>query len=320
MKSSFKAFTLITMLGLSPVLHTATQAAETVRVASSAAVCFCFLPAAFGTELGIWEKHGITVDLKSMAGDARVQQAMVADAIDIGLGSGPGIGALSKGVPAKAVAAIMYRPAGMALITKPDSAIKSAADLKGKKIGVTTGGSLTEWLARRAGTGAGLALKDFQVVPLGDLSSNTAAMLSGSTDAMVYGSEAGFAMQTKGTGRVVATFDSIVPHFVAHTIFATDKFRSQKPEVTKNFLKGWLEIITYMRNNKEATVDFASKQLNLPKEVASMIYDVNLPQFTRDGQFPDAALEILNESFVELGILPAKIDVKALIDTRFLPN
>ena len=75
-----------------------------------------------------------------------------------------------------------------------------------------------------------------------------------------------------------------------------------------------------MRNHKEETVAFASEQLQLPKEVVTLIYDVNLPQFTRDGKFPDAALDILNESFVELGILPAKIDVKSLIDTRYLPN
>jgi len=319
MNNLFKAVAFSTLLGIAPVASGA-QAAETLRVANSAAICFCFLPATFGTKLGIWEKHGIKIDLKSMAGDARVQQAMVADAIDIGLGSGPGIGALSKGVPAKAVAAIMYRPAGMALITKPDSPIKSAADLKGKKIGVTTGGSLTEWLARRAGTSAGLNLKDFQVVPLGDLSSNTAAMMSGSTDAMVYGSEAGFGMQVKGNGRVVATFDQIVPSFVAHAIFFTDKFTKEKPQLARNFVKGWLEIIDYMRNHKDETVAFASEQLQLPKEVATLIYDVNLPQFTRDGKFPDAALDILNDSFVELGILPAKIDVKSLIDMRYLPN
>lgn len=320
MKQHLKAGIFAALIGLLPALGTTdARATETVRVASSAAICFCFLPAAFGEKLGIWDKYGITIDMKSMGGDARVQQAILAGAIDIGLGSGPGIGALSKGVPAKAVAAIMYRPAGMALIGKAYTPIKSAADLKGRKIGVTTGGSLTEWLARRAATSAGIDLKDVKIVPLGDLSSNTAALMSGSTDAMVYGSEAGFGMQVKGTGKVIATFDQIVPHFVAHAIFASDKYRAEKPEVVRNFVKGWLEVIDYMRSHKDETVEFASANLQLPRDVAALIYDVNLPQFTRDGKFPDDALDILDESFVELGILPAKVDVKALIDTRFLP-
>ena len=41
-----------------------------------------------GTE---FKNNGLDIEISAFGGDARVQQAMAADAIDIGLGSGPGV-------------------------------------------------------------------------------------------------------------------------------------------------------------------------------------------------------------------------------------
>lgn len=295
-------------------------AAEKVRVLKSAAICFCFMPLDFGKELGIWQKRGIDIEIGSTGGDARVQQAMVSDSIDIGMGSGPGLGLLSKGVPAKGIMAIVDRPAGMALIVLPNSPIQTAAQLKGKKIGVTTGGSLTDWLARKAIESAGLAKGDAQILPLGDLSSNAAALTSGSSDAMVYGSEAGYSMQADGKGKVIMTFDRVVPKFIAHVVFVTDKMRTERPQVVKQFVEGWFEVVAYMRENRAETVAFAEKSLKLKPGVGGMIYDVVMPQMSKDGKFSEAALDILNQSFLDLGILPAKVNFNTLIDTQFLPK
>jgi ABC-type nitrate/sulfonate/bicarbonate transport system substrate-binding protein len=296
------------------------QALEEIRVVSPAAVCFCFLPSTYATDLGIWKKLGLTVTTTALAGEAKVQQAMLSGDTDIGLGGGPGVGMLTKGVPAKSVAAIMYRPAGMALIVPANSPITSLSDLKDKKIGVTTSGSLTDWLARKALESAGGVRLKNQIVPAGDLSSNIAALTSGSTQAMVYGAEAGFGMQMKGIGRVLTTFDKIVPNYVAHVIFATDKFISAKPEAVRAFVGGWLETIKYMRSHRAETIAYAGAKLQLSEEAATLIYDSNMPQFTTDGQFPPAALETLNQSYVELGILPGPVDLSKVIDASFLPK
>lgn len=295
-------------------------AAEKVRAVKSAAVCFCFLPADFGKSLGIFERRGIDLDITSAAGDAKVQQAMVAGSVEIGLGSGPGLGLVSKGVPAKGVAAIVDLPAGMALIAPAGSAIQSAADLKGKKIGVTTGGSLTDWLARAALESGGYTSADAQILPLGDLSSNLAAMNSGSSDAFVYGSEPAFNLQVQGKAKVVTTFDKVVPHFIAHSIFATDAFIKDKPEVLREFLAGWLETIDYMRAHRDETIAFTAATLQLEPHVAELVYDAVMPQMTTDGAYEQQALDVLNKSFVDLGMLAKEIDFASVLDTSFLPK
>ena len=64
------------------------------------------MPADVGVRTGIFKKHGIDLEISSFGGDARVQQAMTADGIDIGLGSGPGLAFIVKGSPVKGIAAM----------------------------------------------------------------------------------------------------------------------------------------------------------------------------------------------------------------------
>src|SRR5207248_754854 len=76
------------------------------------------------------------------------QQAMAAGSVDVGLGSGPSLGFRVKGAPAIGVAGMYGAPNNLALLVPINSPLRSPADLKGKRIGVTTTGSLTDWLVR----------------------------------------------------------------------------------------------------------------------------------------------------------------------------
>jgi ABC-type nitrate/sulfonate/bicarbonate transport system substrate-binding protein len=69
---------------------------ETLRVGKAGREAFAFVPSDIGVRTGIFRKHGIDLEISSFGGDARVQQAMTADGIDIGLGSGPGLAFLVK--------------------------------------------------------------------------------------------------------------------------------------------------------------------------------------------------------------------------------
>src|SRR5262245_34618413 len=51
-----------------------------------------FTPIDVGIAVGIFAKHGLELEVTGFAGDARVQQGLVSDSIDFGLGSGAGMG------------------------------------------------------------------------------------------------------------------------------------------------------------------------------------------------------------------------------------
>src|ERR1043166_8983203 len=73
----------------------------TLRVGKAGREAFSFVPAEIGVTTGIFKKLGLDLQISSFGGDARVQQAMTADGIDVGLGSGPGLAFIAKGSPVK---------------------------------------------------------------------------------------------------------------------------------------------------------------------------------------------------------------------------
>ena len=91
-------------------------AADKVRVGKAVPFAWTFTPIDVGIETGTFAKHGLELTVTGFAGDARMQQGLVSDSIDVSLGSGPGMGFLAKGVPAKAVAAMAGAPMNMSLV------------------------------------------------------------------------------------------------------------------------------------------------------------------------------------------------------------
>jgi len=77
------------VLAITATTTTTASAADLIRVGKASATTFAFAPIEIGKERGIWAKHNLEVQSIGFGGDARLQQAMVADSIDFALGSGP---------------------------------------------------------------------------------------------------------------------------------------------------------------------------------------------------------------------------------------
>src|SRR5437879_3931072 len=131
-------------------------ALEKVRLGKAVPNSFAFGATEVGIEAKIFEAEGIEIEVTSFRGDAQLQQALAAGGVDVGLGSGPGLGFRAKGAPAIGVAAMYGPPANLALVLPFETPIKAVSDLKGKRIGVTTTGSLTDWLVRALARDTGL--------------------------------------------------------------------------------------------------------------------------------------------------------------------
>ena len=122
------------------------RAADALRVGKSVPQAFSFVPLDVGVKNGIFKKNGLDIEASAFAGDAKMQQAMAADSIDIGIGSGPGMAFIVIGATIKGTAAMAGRPLLLTLAVRVDGSVKNVADLKGKKVGFSTVGSLTYWV------------------------------------------------------------------------------------------------------------------------------------------------------------------------------
>jgi NitT/TauT family transport system substrate-binding protein len=294
-------------------------AADMIRVGKASAGTFAFTPIDIGTVKGIWAKHGIEVQSTAFGGDAKLQQAMVADSIDFALGSGPGMGFIAKGVPALAVAANANEPLAMGLTVRMDSPFKKPQDIKGATVSVSTGGSLTYWLTHEFSRQMGWGTDGIKTVPLGTNPAQAAALKAGNVQGMVASSSVGYRLEKEGQGRVLIEFGNYVKDFHTHVIFATRKIISERPDAVRHFLAGWIEVVNFMAANRTETIKLAMAVSGLPQDIQAREYDTAMPMMSRDLRFRPKALDVLARSFVELNILPTAPDMKTLYTEQFLP-
>lgn len=300
-------------------LPSGAHSADTVRIAKAVSSSFPFAGLELGKEQGIWAAEGIDIQISAFRGDAQLQQAFSAGAIDFGLGSGPAMGYVVKGVPARAVASIAEEPRNMSVVVTNNSSVKTIDDLKGKRIGVTTAGALTDWLARRLAVNKGWGPEGVEVVPLGEMRTRLAAMKSGELDASVTSTEESLQLQEQGVGRMLMTFGDAVPDFHTHVIFAADAVRTSNPDLVRRVLRAWFKIAAFMRDNRAATVKSVAKTMGVSETVVDMAYDEEIKMLSRDGSFSPKALEVIRISLKDLGILDKVPEASALYDPRFTP-
>ena len=294
-------------------------AADTLRVGKAGRDAFSFVPADVGVQTGIFKKHGLDLEISSFGGDARVQQAMAADGIDIGLGSGPGLAFIVKGSPVKGIAAMAGPPLLFALMVRADDTVKTADDLKGRKVGISTVGSVTSWIVNEVSRQKGWGFDGIGQVPIGDDATRIAALRTKSIDAAIVNLAAALKFVQLGEGRILLRFNDLIKDFHVHAIFATDKIIAAKPDTLRGFLKGWFETIGFMRGNKAETVRIAKDVMGTDEATAGMIYDELMPMFSSNGKFDPQALAVLSRSFVEMKTLPGEPDMSKLITEAFLP-
>ena len=297
----------------------AVLALDKVRLGKAVPNSFAFSTAEIGIDARTWEQEGLEIAVSAFRGDAQMQQGLIAGAVDVALGSGPGLGFRAKGVPAIGVAAMYGPPANLALTVLARSSIRTVGDLKGKRIGVTTLGSLTEWLTRKLAQQQGWGPDGIQVMALGAVPARLAAMERNELDGMVIESATGYELEEQGKGRNILLFGNIEKHFYTHVIFATDEMIEKRPELLRRFLRGWFRTVAFMRANKAAAVKSGAKVVEVRESIVSKVYDAQIGSFSGDGAWDPVAIDVIRNSLKDLGITDFVPEAKTIYNDKFVP-
>jgi NitT/TauT family transport system substrate-binding protein len=308
---------VIAALALAP--WSAAFALDKVKLGKAVPNSFAFGATEVGIEAKIFEREGIEIEVTSFRGDAQLQQALAAGSLDVGLGSGPGLGFRAKGAPAIGVAAMFGPPVNLALALPIDTPVKTVRDLKGKRIGVTTMGSLTDWLMRELSRQQGWGSDGIQILALGQMQARLAAIQRGELDGMVIESATGYELEEAGKARNFILFGDIAKDFYTHVIFATDDMIDKRPDLLARFLRGWFRTIAFMKANKDFVVASEAKTIEVKPRIAAKIYDAQIGGFSVDGAWSPAAIDVIRHSLKELGILNAVPDAKTIYNDKFVP-
>lgn len=296
------------------------RALTTLRVGKAVPDAFTFVPLDVGIKEGIFAKHGIKVQEFAFGGDAKMQQALIADSLDIGIGSGPALAFVAKGSPVLGVAAMASKPSLLCVVVKKDGPIHTVADLKGKIVSSSTPGSLTTWLVTELSRKEGWGPDGIQHAYLGSTPPQLAALETGSTQGATVQIATGYKLEQQGVGRILFQFGDIVPNFIMHVIFARKALIAKDPQAIREFLAGWFDTIHYMQSHKAEVVKIAVPIMHVSPEIAGRSYDELMPIFSHTGKFEPAALKVLANSFVEMHLLPKAPDMQKLYTEKFLPG
>jgi len=314
--AAFCAAGLLLTAGAAPL---AAQTMTKLRVGKAISVAFSFVPLDVGIQTGIFKKHGIEIDEYSFGGSSKLQQAMAAGSIDIGLGSGPELAFIAKGAPVMGVAALANEPSLLVLEVQKDGPIRTVADLKGKTVSVSTVGSLTEWMAHELSRQQGWGTQGIKTIGLGTDASQTSALITHQVDGNVVDVGTAYRMEAQGASRILVRFGDMVKDFHIHVIFGHRDLLAKNPDALSRFLAAWFETIAYMRQNKAKSVEIGARVMSVTPEMTSRIYDEIMPMFSADGKFRPKALDVLKRSYVEMGVLPSEPDMSKLINEKYLP-
>jgi len=297
------------------------QAADKLTVGKASPTSSPMLPVDVGVKTGIFAKHGLDVTIQNFGGGGKMHQAAAAGAIDIGVGAGPELALIAKGSPEIAIANVVGPPTFLGVAVPADSTAKTLADLKGKKIAVSSNGSFTFWLAQQLAKKQGWGEKDITIVANGsEPATVVAAFRTHNVDADIIPTSLTFQMEDKNEGKLLAPVSSYMGNTSAGTIFATTKLVRSNPDAIKRFLAGWFDTVDFMRKNKAETVKIGMGMTGFSEAVQSEEYDLTIGMYSRDGKFDADTLKNLETSFTDLKLLDSPPDMSKLYTEAYLPK
>ena len=279
------------------------------------------IPVNVGEQLGIFKKHGLDLKIVDFTGGSRMTQAMAAGALDIGDGAGTEMALVAKGAPMIAICETAGPIPFIGIGVPWDSPIKTIDELKGKKIGYSSAGSLTDWLTRELARKQGWAPQDVTGVGIGNgASSIIAAFREHLIDADVAVTSLFLAMEENKTGRLLFPVSKYEGNLAAGALFASKNIVDTNPDAVRAFVAGWIETVDYIRTHKAETVKIESAITGFPESVMAKDYDLTVGMFTKDCRFDAESLATLKQSFVDLKLLPGPPDMAKLYTEQFLPK
>jgi sulfonate transport system substrate-binding protein len=255
-----------------------------------------------------FEKDKIAVQYSEITVGSKQTEAMAAGSLDFAhaLGGTSAILAAANGVDLKVVGIYSRAPKAFVILTKGD-AIKSVADLKGKKVAGPKG-TILHQLILAALAKNGLKPDDIQFVSL-DLPSSVAALMNGSVDAAlsagpdaIRAEKAGAQVLTTGEGLVEATIVTAV----------RGEFLQKHPELVKRFLAAHRATVDSIKTNPEQALAMTAAETGLPLEAVKQMYPMYDFDFTIKAS-DIAELKRTQDFLLQNGMLKKSIEIEKLI-------
>jgi len=272
----------------------------------------------FAKKVGLFQKHGLDVEIVYIPGGSTVVQSMIAGDVQFGRGSATEVvTAHLAGFPLKILTALInkfvYSFVTPMNITRPQ-------DLKGRAVAVSRFGSGSDFITRMALKSWGLEpSKDVTILQVGNSPDRLAAIASGKVQGSILSLSQTPRAKKLGL-RVLADLSQIDAEYPQGVLYVSTSLIEKRPDLIREFLKAYVEGIQQFKINLPAAYSVIEKNTGLKDKTEIEEYHALLTKnFLLSNPLPTVAG--MKTVLDDLGAKNPKVrELKPenLIDTRFL--
>lgn len=265
-----------------------------------------------------FEKYGLDVEIIRIGGSSRVVQAMMAGEIKMAhVGAATVVEANLSGADLVVIASTVNVPT-FHMMAAPH--VRSAADLKGKKIGISRFGGATEQLTRVVLERSGIdSSKEVTLLQMGGVQETAAGLLAKTIDAGLLSSPQHLKVLDAGFRSLVYLPDWGIP-YMSGSIATTRTFMRSQADLVRRFVKGLIEGIKIYKTDREFSLR-ALEQFTRNKDtrILTALWEEYGNKIIHRVPYPSAeGLQFVMDEVAIRKPEAKKIKPADLIDTRFV--
>ncbi|MEJ1159094.1 ABC transporter substrate-binding protein [Prosthecomicrobium sp. N25] len=288
-----------------------------------------YLPLTIAERKGFFKEQGLDVTINDFGGGAKSLQALVGGSVDVVTGAYEHtIRMQEKGQDIVAVLELGRFP-GIVLATAKDKPIKSIADLKGAKVGVTAPGSSTHLTVSYLLAKNGIAPDAVSIIGVGSGASAVAALQKGNVDAVSHLDPVISKLEADGSVNILvdtrteagtkAVYGSTNP---AASLYLKADFVKANPNTTQALTNALFKALKWLEKASPDDVAAAVPEEYWLGDKALYVKAVaaSLPTYSRTGVITAEASKGMLEflKVVEPTFAADKIDLAKTFDGRFV--
>jgi NitT/TauT family transport system substrate-binding protein len=321
------ATTLAILLGSSG----SAMAAEKISLMVGGLEKIIYLPAKLAEQLGYFKEQGLDIELLSEPAGVDAENELLAGAVQGVVGFyDHSIDLQAKGKFVESVVQFSQAPGEVELVSsKMADQIKSAADFKGKNLGVTGLGSSTNFLTQYLAVKNGVALGQFTSVPVGAGNTFIAAMQQGKIDAgmtteptisrLLKTGEAKILIDMRSPDTTRVALGGVYP---AACLYMQTQWVEQHKEETQKLANAFVKTLRYIatHNAEEIAAQMPKDYYAGDKDLYVNALATGKQMFTADGVMPaDGPPTVLTVlSTFDRAIKGKTIDLSKTFTTSFV--
>jgi NitT/TauT family transport system substrate-binding protein len=274
------------------------------------------LLASIAEERRLYAKYGLSSVLVYVPGGSTAIQALVSGDADVAqLTGAPGVTANLRGADILYIAMSDDRM-GYQLVTR--SQIKSIADLKGKRFGISRFGSSSEFGVRTLLKKVGIDPKEVTILQIGNETERLVALKSGNIDGSVFNAPFGSEAKKFNFNILADAVALGIPYFNTG-ICGSAKLLQKNETKTLNFLRAYLEAIKIFKTEPEYTLKALAQFSRVSdQELLKEAYEYNKARIP-DVPYPSAtAMQAVIDPLIAREPKLAKVDAKNYVTDRYL--